>query len=119
MATDKDSPYPLILASASPRRQEILRDLGLEFLVDPSRIPEPVAVPGEASTRYATRVARSKVQEVSQRHRRGLIIGADTVVTIGGRHLGKPSSKEAARDMLSSLAGRWHEVVSGISLMNC
>ena len=119
MATDKVSRHPLILASASPRRQEILRDLGLDFLVDPSRIPEPGPVPGETSTRYAARVAKSKVREVSQRHRRGLIIGADTVVAVGGRHLGKPSSKEDAREMLHSLEGRWHQVVSGISVMNC
>ena len=89
-------------------------------MVDPSRIPEPGQVPGETPARYAARVARSKVQEVSKRHHRGLIIGADTIVVAGGeRYLGKPSEKEEARSMLRALEGRWHQVVSGISLMDC
>ena len=119
MATSKASVHKLILASASPRRKEILEALGLDFVVDPSRIPEPGPVPGETPARYAARVARSKVQDVSKRHHRGLIIGADTIVVAGGERFGKPSGKEEARSMLRALEGRWHEVVSGISLMDC
>jgi septum formation protein len=119
MATSKASVHKLILASASPRRKEILAALGLDFVVDPSGIPEPGQIPGEAPTRYAARVARNKVQEVSKRHRRGLIIGADTVVLAGAERFGKPSGKEEARSMLRALEGRWHEVVSGICLMDC
>src|SRR5262245_45924733 len=119
MAIHKASSYPLILASASPRRKEILKALGLDFLVDPSRVPEPGPVAGEAATRYAARAARIKVREVSKRHQHGLIIAADTVVVVGGNHLGKPSGKEEARNMLRALEGRWHHVVSGISLLDC
>ena len=119
MATSKASVHKLILASASPRRSEILEALGLDFVVDPSRIPEPGPVPGETPARYAARVARSKVQDVSKRHHRGLIIGADTVVVASGERFGKPTGKEEARNMLRALEGRWHEVVSGISLMDC
>jgi nucleoside triphosphate pyrophosphatase len=119
MATSKASVHKLILASASPRRKEILEALGLDFVVDPSRILEPRQAPGETPARYAARVARSKVREVGKRHRRGLIIGADTIVVAGSEHFGKPSGRDEARSMLRALEGRWHEVVSGISLMDC
>lgn len=119
MATSKGPVHKLILASASPRRKEILEALGLDFVIDPSRIPESGQVPGEEPARYAARVARSKVQEVGKRHPRGLIIGADTVVVAGRIRFGKPSGKDEARRMLHALEGRWHEVVSGISLMDC
>lgn len=108
-----------ILASASPRRQEILRSLGLTFRVDPCRIPEPDRRDQEPPQRYAVRSAQSKVREVNKRHRSALVIGADTVVVVGGKLLGKPRDKNEARLMLKSLSGRWHDVVTGLCILDC
>ena len=105
-----------ILASASPRRKEILSNLGLRFDIDPSRIQEPVRKSGEAPSGYVVRVARLKAKDTARRHSSGLIIGADTVVVLGKRLLGKPESREEASAMLSRLSGRWHEVWSGLCL---
>ena len=108
-----------ILGSASPRRREILRALGLRFRVEPSRILEPAPSMGERPERYALRVARAKAEEVSGKHHSGLVIGADTVVVLGRRILGKPLSAEEARTMLRALSGRWHEVITALCLIDC
>ncbi len=108
-----------ILASASPRRREILRGLGLRFRVRPSRIPEPPGRPGETPLRYAVRAACLKSREISSRYDAGVVIGADTIVVLGNRIMGKPRSREEASAMLRSLSGRWHEVITGICLLDC
>ena len=108
-----------ILASASPRRKEILSRLGLRFHVDPSHIQEPDRRSEEAPSRYVVRIARLKAKETACRHRQGLIISADTVVVFGKRLLGKPASREEASAMLFRLGGRWHEVWSGLCLFDC
>jgi len=87
--------------------------------VDPSGILEPAPSRGERPERYALRVARAKAQEVSGKHRSGLVIGADTVVVLGRRILGKPSGMEEARTMLRALSGRWHEVITALWLIDC
>ncbi|MBN2242925.1 MAG: septum formation protein Maf [Acidobacteria bacterium] len=107
-----------ILASASPRRQEILSRLGMQFQVDPSRIEEPPRRPGETPSRYVIRAARLKARETAIRHPDGLIIAADTVVVLGQHLLGKPASREEAAAMLYRLGGRWHEVWSGLCLLD-
>ena len=109
---------PFILASASPRRRQILAALGLAPHIEPSHIPEPEPQSGEKEVTFAVRAARAKARAVAVRHRSGLVIGADTVVIAGGRFLGKPASAEEAWDMLRSLSGRWHEVVTGICLID-
>ena len=91
----------------------------MEFRVDPSRIPEPDRRDQESPQRYAVRSAQSKVREVSKRHRSALVIGADTVVVVGGKLLGKPRDKNEARLMLESLSGRWHQVVTGLCILDC
>jgi septum formation protein len=106
----------LILASASPRRREILVRLGLNPIIDPSRTPEPQRETGEVPASYARRAARHKSLDVSSRYGVGIVIGADTIVILGNRILGKPASQADARRMLRSLSGRWHDVVSGICL---
>ena len=104
-----------ILASASPRRAEILRTLGLDFeCVSPDVLEEQLD--GEAPAAYVTRAARSKVAAVAERFDSGLVIGADTVVVIDGRPLGKPRSIDAAREMLVMLSGRWHAVMTGVAV---
>ena len=108
-----------ILASASPRRGEILSALGLKFHLDPSLTPEPTLSHGETSSGYAVWVARIKAWEVGARHRSGLVIGADTIVVAGNHIMGKPSSNEDARGMLRRLSGRWHEVITGVCLLDC
>ena len=108
-----------ILASASPRRKEILSNLGLGFQIDPSHIQEPAHSSDETPPGYVVRLARLKAKETATRHPSGLIIGADTVVAMRNRLLGKPSSREEASDMLCRLSGRWHEVWSGLCLVDC
>ena len=105
-----------VLASASPRRQEILDRLGLRFHVAPSGIKEPVRKPHETPVAYALRVARLKAQEAAKKHKAGLILSADTIVVIGNLILLKPESRVEARRMIERLNGRWHEVVTGICL---
>ena len=108
-----------ILASASPRRREILASLGLHPLIDPCLLPEPVLLPGESPGSYAVRAARLKVRDVAARHECGVVIGADTVVICETQVFGKPSSDIQGRRMLAELSGRWHEVVTGLSLCDC
>ena len=108
-----------ILASASPRRREILERLGLEFSTDPSGIVEPARTPREKPSQYAVRIARLKAKEVAKRHASGLILSADTIVVLGNSTLAKPQNRAEARSMLKRLSGRWHEVISGICLLDC
>jgi len=108
-----------ILASASPRRKEILRGLGMHFCVDPSGIAEPPRRSLETPAGYAVRLARMKAREVAQRHSSGIILAADTIVVLGQSILAKPANCSEARSMLKRLSGRWHEVVSGICLLDC
>jgi len=108
-----------ILASASPRRSEILNRLGIKFRIDPSRIAEPARNPGESPPRYAIRVARLKAEAAARRYTSGLVLGADTIVVLGNSILAKPGTREEARSMLKRLSGRWHEVVSGVCLLDC
>jgi septum formation protein len=105
-----------ILASASPRRKEILAGIGLVFRIDPSLDPEPAEKAGEKPSAYAVRAAEEKAAKVAAKYASGLVIGADTIVVIGNRILGKPASTEEARKMLSQLSGHWHEVITGICL---
>jgi len=108
-----------ILASASPRRKEILDRLGMSFRIDPSHIKEPDCRPDEAPSSYVVRIARMKARETAKGYNAGIIIGADTVVVSGNDLLGKPASREDARTMLSRLGGRWHEVLSGLCIFDC
>jgi septum formation protein len=107
-----------ILASASPRRREILAGIGLAFRVAPSTGPEPLGKPGEAPSDYAVRAAQDKATKVAGRYSYGLVIGADTIVAIGSHILGKPDTVEDARDMLCKLSGHWHEVITGICVLD-
>lgn len=107
-------PPRIILASASPRRRELLTALGLPFEVAPSHVDEttderdPVAV--------AELLARRKAEAVAALHPDALVVGSDTVVTLDGRMLGKPGDAEEARTMLRALRGRTHEVVTGVAV---
>jgi septum formation protein len=108
-----------ILASASPRRKEILRKLGMNFSVHPSGIEEPNRNANEKPARYAIRIARLKAMEVAQKRKSGMVLAADTIVVLGDSILGKPSGDKDAALMIKRLSGRWHEVISGICLLDC
>ena len=107
-----------ILASASPRRREILKRLGVKFRVVPSSVSEPQRQGDEAPSKFAVRLARLKAREVAKKYRSGIVIGADTIVVLGNRFLGKPASEGDARSMLRGLSGRWHEVITGLCLVD-
>ena len=100
---------PLILASASPRRQQMLRQLGLHFTVCPADIDE-TRLSGEAAVPYAKRLAAAKAQKVAECYPEAYVLAADTVVCKGKKILGKPESNEQARQMLTVLAGTSHWV---------
>jgi septum formation protein len=107
----------LILGSASPRRAELLRQLGAEFIVQASDVPEE-AFRGEDGVAFALRLARAKAQAVGRIQGGGWVLGADTVVLFGREILGKPVDTEDAKRMLRLLSGREHRVVTGFALID-
>ncbi len=106
----------LILASASPRRAELLAGLGLAFTVTPSLYVEQHENRPSAPEHLVELLALGKAQEVGRRLGHGLILGADTVVMRDGAVLEKPADPEDARRMLRRLSGGWHEVFTGLAL---
>lgn len=112
----------IYLASASPRRQELLRQIGIAFEVMPANLPE-VPQAGERPEDYVLRVARAKARHaVRQARERGLTprpaLGADTEVVLEGEILGKPRDAQHGLAMLHKLAGRTHEVLTGLVLLH-
>src|SRR6185312_1828417 len=111
----------LVLASASPRRQELLRNAGISFMVHPANIPE-TGLPGESPKGYAERLAREKAEAVGRLdlRERGpdkFVLGADTIVLVDDEVLGKPHDAADAGRMLRLLSGRSHRVITGVCLM--
>jgi septum formation protein len=110
----------LILASASPRRRELLTQAGYCFQVEASSVAESRR-PGEEAIRYATRLAREKAEEVFARHQASAegvtVLGADTVVICDGEVMGKPADAADATRMLLLLSGRTHQVVTGVAVV--
>ncbi|HYG08447.1 MAG TPA: Maf family protein [Pyrinomonadaceae bacterium] len=106
----------LVLASASPRRAEILRAVGWEFEAAAANIDE-TARGGEEVSEYVERLACEKAEAVAEGRASGLVLGADTVVAVGGQVLGKPVDTEDARRMLRLLSGKWHDVLTGVALV--
>ena len=103
----------LVLASASPRRAELLASLGLSFTVDAADVDEAVA-PGEPPLDYVLRVARAKAEAVAERSGDAVVLAADTTVVLDGAILGKPADPGGARSMLRSLSGRTHQVITAV-----
>ncbi len=107
----------LILASASPRRRELLAQAGYRFEVQASTVAESRR-PEESAIRLATRLAREKAEEVFARcASQGVVLGADTVVVCDGEVMGKPADAAEAARMLSRLSGRTHHVVTGVAVV--
>jgi septum formation protein len=112
---EADSPPPLILASQSPRRAELLSRLGLTFEIAPADIDESY-VDHEMPADHAERLAREKAITVARREPDALVIGSDTIVVLGDDVLGKPRDPEEALQMLLRLEGREHQVFTGVAI---
>jgi septum formation protein len=109
-------PPILILASASPRRQELLRSAGISFEIIPSDVDEEWGE-GETPEDYVVRLARLKAVKVGEEHKTRWVLAADTVVVIDGRILGKPRDRREAEGMLKMLSDREHRVITGYCLL--
>ena len=110
----------IILASASPRRADLLRQIGLPFRVAPSAVDEDEHISSAAEAgpaELATRLALAKAQAVARELGRGLVIGADTVVVCDEAVLGKPRDAVEAQAFLLRLSGRTHHVITGVALV--
>jgi septum formation protein len=107
---------PIILASASPRRQELLRSAGVALEVCAADIPE-VPHPGELPLEFAERMAREKAHAIQRSFPDRVILAADTVVAVGSEILGKPTDAEDASHMLHLLSGRSHQVTTGVCVL--
>ncbi len=106
----------LILASASPRRAELLRHAAIAFTVQPADVREEPA-PGELPSDYVQRLARDKAQTIFARHPEATVLGADTVVVADRQLLEKPKDSADAMRMLRLLSGRTHQVITGVCLL--
>ena len=105
----------LVLASASPRRSDLLRTVGLDFEVDPADVDESVRA-GEDALDYVARIARAKCLAVATRHRTDVVLAADTTVAVDGEILGKPADADAATAMLTRLSGETHQVHTALAV---
>ena len=105
----------VVLASASPRRRELLSLIGIEHVVHPADIDETIK-PGEAPAGHALRLAVEKACAIARTHPEAVVIGADTVVVLDGKVLGKPPTLEASREMIRLLNGRTHTVVTAVAV---
>ena len=113
MADTKTTPR-VILASASPRRKELLAHIVPDFSVIPSNIPEDAH---GSPRQQVMQLALLKAQDVASRHPDAVVIGADTLVALGRRILGKPRDTAQAADMLRQLSGRTHRVYTGVAVV--
>ena len=107
----------IILASASPRRAELLRAAGIDFDVRPADIDEAIR-PGEAPGDYVSRLAEAKARAVHERDGNQTVLAADTAVVVDGRILGKPMDEADAKRMLRMIGGRTHEVLTAVSIFH-
>jgi septum formation protein len=106
----------LVLASASPRRQELLQNAGIPFIMQASKISE-LPREGEAPQACAERLAREKALDVFRQRPQDFVLGADTIVIVDGQILGKPRDAGDAARMLRLLSGRTHQVITGVCLI--
>ena len=108
---------PLILASNSPRRKDLLKQIGVDFSIDPADVDERV-LPNESPEGYAVRVALEKARVSAARAGAGIVIAADTIVVLNDEILGKPVNAEEAERMLTLLSGKAHSVITGLAVMD-
>lgn len=108
---------PIVLASSSPRRKELLRKIGLKFSVDPMEVDEKLSSALDP-LRLARSISLKKARAAARRHPDAIVIAADTFGVIGGRLLGKPSGKAQAVAMLQEMSGKCHSVITGFTLID-
>jgi septum formation protein len=107
----------IILASASPRRKELLEIIGLKFEVEPSDYEEDMC--SELSPEELARtISQEKARAVARRHKNAIVIAADTFIVFRGKIMGKPKTEADARRMLSILRGKSHSVITGFTIMD-
>jgi septum formation protein len=119
--TGQDNPRQsprLILASASPRRKQLLQEAGYRFAIDPANIDEDQYPPGLSPGELAQWLALRKAELIADRHRDDVVLGADTVVALGSELLGKPSDPAHAQRMLRTLSGTTHDVITGVAVLH-
>jgi|FLOH01.1.fsa_nt_gi septum formation protein len=109
--------FPVILASQSPRRADILKKSGFNFKIIPTNITEHPYSDGSIND-YVQNLAIEKAQIVASNYPNHLIIGADTIVMINGQILGKPCDEDEGQKMLQTLSGKWHKVKTAFSLVH-
>ncbi len=108
----------IILASASPRRSLLLEQWGIPFKVIPSDLDEEsLKLPGNPWEK-AEKLALEKAKSVAEKVEKGLVLGADTIVVLDNKIFGKPKDHHEAYDMLKSLSGKYHEVITGVAIVN-
>jgi septum formation protein len=112
-----DRPRQFVLASASPRRQELLRNAGYEFVAEPPNIDEEIYPPALMPLDLARYLAFEKAKAVAGRFPDDVVLAADTVVAFGDRPLGKPADAAEAKRMLTLLSGTTHIVITGVCVM--
>jgi septum formation protein len=108
---------PVVLASASPRRRELLENIGLKFTVDPAEIAE-IQTAKLKPAELAKELSRHKARAAASRHADSIIIAADTFGVLDGVILGKPVDERHARKMLAGLSGRYHSVITGFTVID-
>ena len=106
----------IVLASGSPRRREIMEKYNIDLIVEKSNVDENINR-GETPEQVSMTLSLIKALDVSNRFPKDIVIGADTIVVVDGKILGKPKGKEDAYDMLNILSGRIHEVITGVALI--
>lgn len=116
--TIKTAP-PIILASASPRRAELLRQAGYRFTIAEPTLTEPKEPPNDTITPgdWAQALAYFKARSVADCHKNAIVIGADTIVVHGGKMIGKPDDQTHAREILSEMFGGRNEVITGLAVL--
>ena len=107
----------LILASASPRRKELLKQVGLEFIVDASNHPEDIHSNLSPEELVKT-LSLEKARATAKKHPDAIIIAADTIGVLRGKIVGKPHNAEEARKMLQMLSGKSHSVITGLTVLD-
>ena len=109
-------PPPLLLASASPRRADLLRAAGYAFAIEPADIDEEAYQDQYSPRELGLFLAQMKARDVAARFPNHVVLAADTVVTVNGKSLGKPVDVADARRIMTLLAGRSHEVITGVAV---
>lgn len=117
MLNQKLNKFNLVLASASPRRKQLLQEMGLDFTVRPKQVEEiiPKGMAPQKAAEYLSKI-KAEAFSIEEIQSNTLLITADTIVTLDGKILGKPTDKEDARRILKSLSNRSHEVITGVTI---